>query len=131
MLQIVLKRLLDLPGKPGVVNDQINFFIDREGTVIKVRAAYGRPHAIHNHGFSVHESRLIFVDFNASQQEIAKAATAGRRGRCDVAFCRSEDHYLHTPFRRINQRRFDPIIREKIGVRDVNALLRRCNRQQE
>ena len=56
---------------------------------------------------------------------------AGRRGRRMVAFFRREHHHLYASFHGINQRFFDPAIREEIGVRDVDAFLRRCDREQE
>jgi hypothetical protein len=106
-----------------IVNNQIDPFIDTERTVVEVGAANVGLHAIHNPNFRVHERRLIFVDFDPTEQKWRKTATASRVDRHMIAYSGSKNHHPHTSSHSVNQGVGDACVGQKIGVGDVDGFL--------
>jgi hypothetical protein len=70
VLQIFCETGFKLTRYARIMHDQIDLFIQSEGSVVEIRAADRREHSIDDYGFRMHESRLVLVNlFNCRKQQ--------------------------------------------------------------
>jgi hypothetical protein len=129
--EVLGEHLLQLRDQARIAEAEVGFFVEREGPVVEVGGADGRPRVVDHHEFVVEHRGLVLADLDARVHQLPVEAGAVLPRPPGVAVAAGDDQ-LHprAAVRRLPDQ-FDHRGRgDEVGVRDLNGAPRRLQREQ-